>query len=169
MVILLSSSEQISIGLGVLSVLLGVLAISQAFFYKKEQERQAKVQDAFLREQRINMSYACIRNREIYRNTCTGNKVILRKDRAILYATSSFRPNYVYKNLDEIKKLLKEVLKDCYTTGIISALEKHDINKGDVIHVVNIRSECDLNYLNRILEANDSLEEYGLYLSLMIE
>lgn len=64
---MLTSSERLSLGLGLLSVVLGTIAIVQAFFYKREQERQARVQDVFLREQRINMAFSCIRNREMYR------------------------------------------------------------------------------------------------------
>jgi hypothetical protein len=159
----------VSLGLGILSVVLGLFAIKQAHFYKKEQDRQAKIQDAFLREQRINMAFSSIRTREIYEKMFKKGKIILRKDRAVIYATSAFRPDTVLKNLDEINELLREVLKNCYIEGVNSEIINRDIYQGDVIHEVNIRNECNEDYLKQILEVNKALEKYGLYLSVIFE
>ena len=165
----LTNSERLSLGLGLLSVVLGTIAIVQAFFYKREQERQARVQDVFLREQRINMAFSCIRNREMHRIICNEGTITLQKDSAVIFATSSFHSNSIDQHLDEIKELLSIVLKDCYSNSVINSIKKHDINLGDNIAEVTFRRECDLTDLDQILEVNGKLDKYGMYMSLLIK
>lgn len=165
----LTFSEQLSLGLGLLSVALGTIAIIQALLYKREQERQARVQDAFLKEQRINMAYSCIRNRMIYRTVHGKENIILRKDHAVIFATSSFHSRNIDQHLDDIKELLSTVLKNCYSNNIIASIKKHDIHLGDTVAVVTLRRECDLLDMSQVLEVNEKLDKYGLYLSLLIE
>lgn len=165
----LTISELLSLGLGLLSVVLGTIAIVQALIYKREQERQAGVQDAFLREQRINMAFSCIRNREILRIVRNKGTITLRKDRAVIFATSTFRSNTIDQHLGDIKELLSMVLKDCYSNSVVSSIKKHDKHQGDNIAVVTLRRECDLKDLDQILEVNEKLDKYGLYVSLLIE
>lgn len=166
---MLTSAEQISLGLGILSVVLGTIAIIQAFYYKKEQDRQAKVQDVFLREQRINTAFSCIRNRDIHRLTLNRGDVILRKDRAVIFATSTFDPDIIDQNMGQIEDYLSQVLKDNYSSKVISAIRMHDIRLGDNIAEVTLRRECGLEDLNMIIEVNKKLDKYGLYISLLIE
>lgn len=165
----LNITDSVSLTLGIGSAVLGLVAICQAAFYKREQERQALIQEAFLKEQRINLTYACIRNRIMYRQVCRKGIVSLRKDRALIYATSAFYSSHISENIDEIESLLRRALKNCYTSGIVDELKRSDIHQGDFIYEAFLRSESDTDYLKNIIAVNDELEKYGLYLSLMVE
>lgn len=162
-------AEKISICLGLLSVGLALYAIGQAYFYKKQQDKQALVQEAFLKEQRINMSYACIRNREIHRRICDNNGVILRKDKAIIYATSDFGSQYISNNWDQIKEFLIDILKKSACSHVYETINSSGLHQGDRICEVTLRRETTTEDLRKIIEMNEELGHYGLYVSLMIE
>ena len=140
-----------------------------SFFLQKRTRKTSKVQDSFLREQRINMAFSSIRIREIHRNVFDKGKIILRKDRAVIFSTSSFRSDDNDQYLEEIEKLLTEVLKNCYSNRVIMAICEHNIHLGDKVAEVNLRHECGLKDLRLVLDVNKKLEKYGLYLSLLIE
>jgi len=71
--------------------------------------------------------------------------------------------------MGQIEDYLSQVLKDNYSSTVISAIRMHDIHLGDNIAEVTLRRECGLEDLNMIIEVNKKLDKYGLYISLLIE
>ena len=172
----MSTADLISLGLGAVSIILGIfslflggIAIYQAFLYKKIQERQDKIQEIFLKEQRLNLTYACVRIHELHRQLMPNTKINLRKDRASIYATSEFNLIKTSVDLSEIKDLLLDVMRSYYCDSVVEKLEMMDIHEGDKVCEITLRCQNKIERLRNIIAVNEQLERYGLYLSLVID
>lgn len=164
----MNTSDLLSLGLGILSVILGGIAICQALMYKKLQEKQEKTQEIFHKEQRLNLTYACIRNREIYNKVFHNGAVSLRKDCVSIFSTSKFNYPRVFNNLSDIEDLIMQVTKSCYCNNLIENITMVDIHKGDKICDITLRYEAEMELLKTIIRINEELDKYGLYLSFII-
>lgn len=157
----MGASEIISIGLGVLSLVLGVISIVITFHYRnldKKIDRVAK-RLQLIEGKKINEIYvAC---RDIHRKVNNSSGIILSKDTLCVFITDKYKKKNKKRILEKIHNICPDILKKTYIEYLINELNSDD-SIGRSIDLT-LRYEYNKNDLKQIEGINKEFESLGLH------
>lgn len=159
-------TDIVSIILGIISVLLGILALWQARRYKILADSVTSDQDVILREVREMSTFLAVVLRNIDHEINNSDKVVLHKDELYVWKNRNYKPCNISEIIDKIVAEFPDIMKETYIEKIATYLNRDDLF-GKMV-VVTLRHQYEKQDLAKIRTLNEKFEEYGISLGLKL-
>lgn len=158
----MKATDYISIGLGILSVILGILALFQSHKYKVLSDKVSSDQEFIFRQIQYFSYYMGIKTRNIARQTSSNpDKISLCKDELYIWKNRNFR---ACNTADIISRIYEEFPTIIHPLRIdhLAALLNTDNMPDDRPIVIHLSHQCSIEDLVKIRDLNNDFEEYGI-------
>lgn len=139
----MSVSENVSIVLGIISIVLGGYAVWQSWKYKMLGDKIDRDQKHILQAIYDKSVYSAIEIRHLHETVAnTSNKVNLHKDKLYVYKTSKYKSCNSSEVIDKLNRELPKILKQTYIDSIMASLNLEDEDI-EIISIVTLRHQYE--------------------------
>lgn len=157
----MNTTDYISLGLGIISVVLGIYSVWQSKRYKDLGDEIEKYKDSTNKIIREKIDILVMTTREMFEKSYRSNKLILYKDELYVYKNNNYKACNASDIIHKLNMELPKVLKPTYIESVIAFVNSdEEINKK--MHVATLRHQYNMDDLNKIEELNETFFKDGI-------
>lgn len=151
----MNTTDYISLGLGIISVVLGIYSVWQSKRYKDLGDEIEKYKDSTNKIIREKIDFLAMTTREMFEKSYRSNELIFYKDELYVYKNNNYKACNASDIIDKLNVELPKVLKPTYIESVMAFVNSdEEINKK--MHVVTLRHQYNMDDLNKIEELNET-------------
>lgn len=142
----MNTTDWISLGLGIISVVLGIYSVWQSKRYKDLGDKIEKYKDSTNKIVRERIDFLAMTTREMFEKSYRSNKLNLHKDELYVYKNNNYNACNASDIIDKLNVELPKVLKSTYIESVMAFVNSdEEINKK--IHVATLRYQYNTDDL----------------------
>lgn len=164
----INPSDVISLGLGVLSLVLGITSVIQSWKYKKIDEKIDKDREQIINDIQNKSDVVMKELSDLSYKLIHPNAVDLHKDKLRVYKTSKYNARNASDIINKLDRELPIALKQVYINSLAASLNLDNFSVEDnLIDIVTLKHKYKKDDVDKIKELNESFSEDGIRFELV--
>lgn len=163
----MTTTDYISIGLGIISVVLGIYSVWQSKRYKVIGDKIEEYKDLTNKIIREKIDFLAITTREMFEKSYKSNELNLHKDELYIYKNNNYKACNASDIIDKLNVELPKVCKLTYIESVMAFVNlDEEINKK--VHIATLRHQYGMDDLHKIKELNETFLNDGISFEIKI-